>query len=179
MFIKIIILLVTSILFCSCKSSSKNDVNSNSDNKLNLTTNCPENGSCTFEIIPNSSMNILTDDTGALYPQFQESDAFILKFEYTRDEQPDIEDDGYSELIYLEINKDISKLELTNSELDHVKLLFARLCYCRGASGYYKIRDGHLTITKKENNEYHMDLSFQTNEVPQIIKRISETFIIK
>lgn len=167
------------LMFGSCKTSSDIGLRSNNETKINATTNCPEDGSCAFETIPNSSMTIMTDGIGALYPQFHESNALILKFEYKKDELPNLEDDGYSELIYLEINKDQLELELKNSELDEVKLLYARLCYCKGLTGYYKITNGHLSITKKKNEEYHLELSFQTNEVPQIINHISETFVIK
>lgn len=174
-----ICILIVTFLMLSCKTSRNYDENPINDNKLITTTDCPDDGSCFFETIPNSTIYILTDDTGSIYPQFSDSDTTILKFEYKRDEQPNTVDGGYTELIYLEINKDQLEIELIDSELNQVTLLFGRLCYCKGSTGYYKITDGHLLITKKENDTYQIELSFKTTEVPQIINRISETFIIK
>ncbi len=166
-------------LLFACKTSTISNDNSNNENKLISSTACPNDGSCLFETIPNSSMKILTDDTGAMYPQFSTSDAIILKFEYKRDEQPNTVDGGYTELIYLEITKDHLEIELIDLDLNQVKLLFGRLCYCKGLTGYYKITDGRLLIITRENDTYQIDLSFKTTEVPQIINHISETFMIK
>ncbi len=179
MFINNIFIFIATFLLFSCKTSTIYNESSGSDNKKILANACPADGSCFFEAIPNSTMTILKDDIGALYPQFFESDAIILKFEYKRDEQPHTHDGGYNELIYLEIRKDQLEIDLRNSELDKVKLLFGRLCYCKGSSGYYMITDGHLLIKERNKGKYHMELSFQTTEVPQIINRISETFTIK
>ncbi|MCB0447302.1 MAG: hypothetical protein KDD03_07280 [Gelidibacter sp.] len=170
--------LIALMVFC-CKTSEIPKSNLSVEDKISLTTNCPDDGTCTFEVIPNSSMKILTDDTGALYPQFYKSEAVVLKFEYKKNEQVNTADGGYSELIYLEINEDDLELELENSKLEQVKLLFGRLCFCRGSSGYFKITDGSLSIKKIGNDTYRIDITFTTNKVPQIINSISETFSLK
>lgn len=175
---KILLCILTTLVF-SCKTSVIDNQATNDEIKSNLTSNCPNDGSCTFEIISNSSMQITSDETGALYPKFLKSESMVLKYEYKRNEQSNIADDGYSELIYLEIKKDDLELELKNFELKQVKLLFARLCFCRGETGYFEVTDGHLSIFKKNDIDYQIDLTFKTDKVPQLINHISETFVLK
>lgn len=167
------------LLVFSCKTSEIPKSNSSVEDTILLTTNCPDDGTCTFDVIQNSSMKILTDDIGALYPQFYKSEAIVLKFEYKKEEQTNTADGGYTELIYLEIDKEDLELELENSKLEQVKLLFGRLCFCKGSSGYFKITDGNLSIKKKNEDSYRIDITFTTKEVPQIITAISETFSLK
>lgn len=159
----------------SCKTTNIVTVKSNEK----TTTKCPDDGVCSFEVIPNTSMQLTFDDTGALFPKFLDSDGIVLKYEYKRDEQPQLADDGYSELIYLEISKEDLEHGIQNLKLHKINLVFARLCFCRGASGYYKILEGNISITKQKNKEYHIELSFHSNEVPQIINQVSENFVIE
>lgn len=77
------------------------------------------------------------------------------------------------------MNNDNLEVNLKDSELEKVNLLFGRLCFCRGQSGYYKITRGDLKVTKTNaNNEFLLTLNFKTDDVPQIITEISEKFVI-
>lgn len=143
-----------------------------------LTTDCPENGVCAFEVLHNKSLKLLKDGIGKLYPDISDGDNIILKFEYKRNEIPNTMDSSYRELIYVELDPNNLTLELENSQLKEVKLLFARLCFCRGQTGYYNVNKGKLSITKKGDN-YQFNLDFEINEVPQIITSISQSFILK
>ena len=70
-------------------------------------------------------------------------------------------------------------MELSNSELKKVNLIFARFCYCKGQTGYYQVRKGNLIIKKEEDNNYHLHLTFKVDEVPQIITEINQVLNIK
>lgn len=141
------------------------------------TTYCPEDGVCTFEVLQNKFLKILKDEFGNLYPEISDGNGIILKFEYTRNQIPNTVDGHYSELIYVEITKNNLLLELENVQLQEVKLLFARLCFCRGQTGYYKVKKGKLSISK-ENDKYQFNLEFKIDEVPQIITSINQTFTL-
>ena len=167
------------ILAFGCKTSKNQDATSIENAKLDSIATCPQDGECHFKVIVNASMEILKDDFGMSYPQLNEGNKLILEFEYAKDEIPNTADSSYRELIYLEIEKDNLEIELRDSELDSVKILFGRLCYCKGETGYYQITNGHLTIKKTKNqNEYQLNLSFETTEVPQVITHINETFSV-
>ncbi|MBV1888435.1 MAG: hypothetical protein KUG51_04020, partial [Urechidicola sp.] len=64
-------------------------------------------------------------------------------------------------------------------ELSKVKLLFNRLCYCKGSTGFYTIKNGELVIKKIKKNTYTINLDFKIEEVPQVVTSINETLIIK
>ena len=144
----------------------------------NLTTNCPEDGICTFEVLQNKKLKLLQDGIGKLYPDISDGDKIILKFEYKRNEIPNTVDGNYSELIFVELNPDNLIIELENSKLQEVKMLFARLCFCRGQTGYYKVNNGKLSLIKEGNN-YQFNLEFKINEVPQIVTSINWLFTLK
>ena len=56
------------------------------------------------------------------------------------------------------------------------KVFFARWCFCKGQTGFYKINTGNLSISRLENTSYQMHLTFTVDEVPQIIKEIKQNF---
>ncbi|MCF6295913.1 MAG: hypothetical protein L3J25_09515 [Flavobacteriaceae bacterium] len=149
-----------------------------SKNEADITnTNCPKDGVCTFEVLQNKSLKLLKDGIGELYPDISEGDKIILKFEYKRNEIPNTVDGNYSELIYVELDQNNLNIELENLDLQEVKLLFARLCFCRGQTGYYKVTNGKLSI-KKESNNYKFNLEFIIDKVPQVITSINELFVL-
>ncbi|PHS07542.1 MAG: hypothetical protein COA88_08445 [Kordia sp.] len=166
---KFIYLLIISLQFLACNTNKE----VLSIPKKTTATKCPENGNCSFEVMYNKSLELKTDGIGALYPVLNEGKKTVLKFEYKRDEIANTVDGYYSEIIYAEIDPNINQLELNNKNLSKAKVIFGRLCFCRGETGYYRIKDGALSIEKKDNYLY-FNLSFKCNEVPQIISNISE-----
>lgn len=137
---------------------------------------CPSDGICSFEVLKNKSLQLKQDDIGALYPVLEEGKMTVLKFEYQRSEIENTQDGQYSELIYVELPQKIQNIQLTNNELSISKVLFARLCFCRGQTGYYKVTNGQLEITKNKDATANFKLQFKIEEVPQIITLIEESF---
>lgn len=134
---------------------------------------CPKNGTCTFSVIANKSLQILEDGIGMKYPKLKDNPhTSIIKFRYHRKAPEGMMDGNYTEEVYLEIENDISKLELKDQELQQVKLLYGRLCYCKGNVGYFKVTDGLLNFQRNKNGTATLSLIFNNHEVPQIIKEI-------
>lgn len=140
--------------------------------------NCPEDGICSFEVLHDKALTLLHDGFGELYPEISEGKNIILKFEYKRNEIPNTVDGNYSELIYVELDSNNLNIELKNSKLQEAKVLFARFCFCKGQTGYYKVEKGKLSLTK-ESNSYRFNLEFKIDEVPQIITSIHQLFDLK
>jgi hypothetical protein len=157
----------------SCKSSKERNLNSQLET---INSDCPSDGNCSFEVLKNKSLQIKQDDFGALYPVLEEGISHVIKFEYQRDEIENTQDGHYSELIYVELPQNMQSIQLINDDLSTVKVLFARLCFCRGQTGYYKVTKGQLEITKNEDDTYNFMLQFQIDEVPQIITLIEASF---
>ena len=169
-------LLIVSVLALSCISKQE-AVSKNSS--IEITKNCPDNGKCSLDITSNQSLELKKDDFGAVYPEFIESDLVLLKFEYVRNKIPNTEDSSYRELIYLELNPENMEVNLSDSNLKKVNAVFGRLCFCRGQTGHYKIRNGNLTVKKLNKDTYEIQFEFSVTEVPQVVRSIREVFSIK
>ncbi len=138
---------------------------------------CPENGTCTFEIFENKSLQIITDEMQGTYPKMINGSNFVLKFEYKKTENSNYEDSGYREEIFVELDK--NNLEFETEDLKTHKLFFARWCYCKGQTGYYKINQGKLSVTSNDDKNIQLYLNFKINEVPQIVNEINYSFKIQ
>ncbi len=165
-----------SLLIFSC--ATKQNATEINEIKINSIV-CPEDGVCTFEVLSNQSLSIEKDGIGALYPKISEGNKTIIKFEYERNEIPNTVDGHYSELVYIELSPEDLEIDLKDAELKNVKALFARLCFCRGQTGYYIISQGQLSIKKLLENQYNLKMSFKIDEVPQVISTIDEVFYVK
>ncbi|WP_452225386.1 hypothetical protein [Lacinutrix chionoecetis] len=166
-----IFIILLSIVGCNTNK------NINTNAKIAASSNlCPEDGVCTFEVLRNKNFRIKSDEFGNSYSELSEGNKTVLKFEYSRNVPDNLQDASYNEFVYLEVDEDVKNLELKNLGLQKVNLGFGRICFCRGQTGYYNITQGNLNLTKINNEEYHLILDFKTDEVPQIITSINETF---
>lgn len=170
---KLLFVIITAFSFASCKPIHQS--NSDEISKTSI-SKCPEDGICTFEVLKNKNLTVKTDEFGNRYKEVVTGEHIILKFEYKRNEIPNTADSGYTEEIYIELNPDEIETELQNSDLKKANLLFGRLCFCRGQTGYYEIDIGVLTIIKLGNDTYQLNLEFKCEAVPQIIETLNETF---
>ncbi|TYB78678.1 hypothetical protein [Bizionia myxarmorum] len=146
--------------------------------RLIKNNHCPDDGVCSLEITPNQNLTLEKDGIGVLYPHITEGDKTLLVFEYKRNDIPDTVDGIYRELIYLELNTDNIEVNFEETDLQQVKALFARLCFCRGQTGYYPIKQGTLSIKKLDKNEYSLKMNFKIDEVPQIVNSIDTVFTL-
>jgi len=143
------------------------------------TLNCPENGTCTIELLPNKSLEFKQDEFGNSYPVISEGNKTIFKYIYTKNPIPNTQDSNYTELVFAELDSTILAKTLTNEALQDIKLHFGRLCYCKGETGYYPIKNGEFKITKSNKKAFKIDFNFKIDEVPQIISAINETVCAK
>ncbi len=166
------------ILFASCKPCQNLNFTLN-EPVLTKTMNCPDNGECFVELIPNKSLEFKIDEFGISYPIITDGEKTILKYTYTRNPVLNTQDSNYTEIVYAELDKTITEISLTSKELQTIKLYFGRLCYCKGETGYYPIKNGSFKIEKSSKNTVKIDIEFNIKEVPQIISKISETISLK
>jgi len=171
-----ILLLIPLVLSFSCNSNQKIIANQNLEH---VQSNCPNDGVCTFEASRQKSITISQSSLGEMYPEINNGDKILLKFEYKRNEIQNVMDSSYNEIIYIEVDPDNIEMNLKDSELENVKLIFARFCYCKGQTGYYLVENGNLSIKKVNGTSYQLSLEFKVSEVPQIISSIQEVFDFK
>lgn len=144
--------------------------------KINLSdSNCPEDGICSIEIIKNKSILVKTDDFGSNYYLLEDNEnTSVIYYKYDRNFEKYLQDAYYKEEIAFEVSNEANQLNLTDEALQDTKMLYGRLCFCKGQTGFYKITKGALKYTKK-GNEIAIDLDFENQKVPQIIKKIKTT----
>lgn len=135
--------------------------------------NCPEDGDCSFEILKNSDLELKYDSQGKMYPKINEGSKVVIKYHYKKKVKKDVMDNSYSEYVYLEFDPDEKQVILKDKELGKVKMIFGRICYCKGSMGYFPVREGSLFLFNSGNN-LQIRTSFKVNKVPQIIKQIDE-----
>ena len=143
------------------------------------TLNCPENSDCSIELLPNKSLEFKKDEFGSLYPVISEGNKTIFKYTYTRKPIPNTQDGNYTEIVFAELDSVISPKTFTSETLKDAKLHFGRLCYCKGETGYYPIKNGEFNISKSTKNSFKINFNFKIDEVPQIISAINETVSLK
>ncbi len=158
------------ILIVSCGTKKPNDV---AVLTAFLKSECPKNGDCTIQVFENKSMIVKSDEFGSLYYDLEDNMVKkVLKYTYNRKVKGDIQDANYREEIVFELENSKENLLLSDDSLQEVQLLFGRFCYCKGQTGYYKIKKGALKVSKaSKGNE--VNLNFEIKEVPQIINHIS------
>jgi hypothetical protein len=101
----------------------------------------------------------------------------VLKFKYEKNTELNVADSHYIEEVYIELDPENLLKEAVH--LKGEKLLFARLCFCRGQTGYYRITYGNLSIQKIEDTTYQIHFQFKIDVVPQVITSISQIFSLK
>lgn len=164
------LLIAMILLISSCKSNQQTAMKSDQEKQ------CPSDGTCSFEVLKNKELLILEDEFKNTYHKLKHADGkVVLKYEYKRNEDPKISDDNYSEIIFIEINEDLTDLDLSDQFLSKAKVSYGRMCFCRGATGFYKVKKGNLTISK-DNENYEVSLDFVIDEVPQVIKSFKRSF---
>ena len=165
-------ILLIVFLLIGCQSKKEALISNNIIQKKEAKS-CPNDGVCTIEVLKNKSVHLRYDEFDLPYVDFSESKSTLLKYSYKRNVEETLADAYYEEIVYIEI-KDINEdYVLKDVELTQVNAIFGRLCFCRGATGYYKISEGQLNLNRKSQN---LNFTFKINEVPQVINAIDETF---
>lgn len=169
---KTLSIILLSLILLSC--NSKNTVTE----KATVKNNCPKDGICSSDVLLDTELQIMTDEfDNSYYKLIKSMGKILLKYEFIRKENPQIADDSYSEIIFIQIDNLTTNLELEDASLSKAKVSFARMCFCREATGVYPVKKGKLKLNKFKN-EFDLKLEFKIDEVPQVITSINETFKI-
>jgi sucrose-6-phosphate hydrolase SacC (GH32 family) len=166
----ILILSLTALLTFGCANYKK--AGEETMKEKETASICPEDGTCTSKIFKNQQLYIQVDETGALYYRLIENkNTSVISFEYKKHTDSTLVDNHYSETLLFEIDNNTKELNLKDKNLQNVKMLFDKRCFCRGQAGVYKIEKGHLVFTK-EKEVSTIQLSFEIQNIDQKLKTI-------
>jgi len=170
-------ILVLSVV--GCKSSQINtSLEELNEKQTVILSNCIDDAVCNIEIIPKSNLLIKEDEFKNTYIEFEKGNNTIIKYQLKKNELPNTADSHYSEIIYLEIDNYNKSIYLKNEELQQVKMIYGRLCYCKGSSGYFKVKKGSLELILSKN-KLSLNTNFNVENIPQIVSQINENISLQ
>ena len=176
---KYIRLFILALLVVGCKSSQINtSLEELNEKHTVILSNCIDKAVCNIEIIPKSNLLIKEDEFKNTYIEFEKGNNTIIKYQLKKNELPNTADSHYSEIIYLEIDNYNKSLYLKNEELQQVKMIYGRLCYCKGSSGYFKVKKGYLELILSKN-KLSLNANFNVENIPQIVSQINENISLQ
>ena len=158
------------VIIVGCSSSREQ---ANQDKIPPPRVNCPEGGDCTFEVLQKSTLSLKTDPTGAAYPEIEPGDNVVVRYHFKKDPEPDVMDSSHSEYLYFEISPGRVEISLKDADLQKVKMIYGRICFCKGETGYFPVRKGNLFVYQNEG-DLLVRGSFSVKKVPQTITEIEE-----
>lgn len=143
---KIFTLLAVTALMASCNTTKGVAGTNWLGKKTTIASVCPENGTCTATREFEKGLNL--QGFQELYPQdIFNPETILVKYEFERKKSEDLyADDFYKEEVFMEIPAKAFKKQYKDTELEQVKLVYGKHCYCKGEAGYYKITEGTLKI---------------------------------
>ena len=164
--------LVVILIFFGCSSKKNSSSTTNGATYYSILSACPEEGTCAVELLRNKSLNVKADEFGSIYYQLLDSEGTnVIRYTYDKTVPEGLQDGNHREEIIFEISTTNQTLTLTGKELQQTKMLFGRFCFCRGQTGSYKVEDGTLNLTQKDDS-VHFDLQFANGKVPQLLATI-------
>jgi len=152
---KYIFTLILIIVLNSCKTTNASKFVSNLNKeqiKLNA-SDCPENIKCTTEILKNKDYTIEKDGIGKTYPKIVDGDKTVIRYTYQIKNENNYTDGNQSEVILFVIDKE-TQTELQDKDLQNVKMLFGKNCFCRDIQGFYKVTKGSFILNNSEITIY-------------------------
>ena len=162
------------LLSCNCKKNM--DLNKNAVASNSIESPCPENGKCTIEIIKNKSLNVQSDEFGSTYFTLVDNpNTSVIQYQYNRNVAEGLQDANHKEEILFEVANNEANINLVDKELQKTKMLFGRICFCRGQTGYYKVTSGTLNLNKDKSAVYKLNLNFKVSQVPQLFSNVTAT----
>ncbi len=143
---KMIALLAIAAVTVSCSTTKGVESTNWLGKKVTMISVAPENGkvAATREFEKGLNLNGFNE----LYPQTHfDPEKVLVEYSFDRNKaEGNHADDFYKEELFMEIPVKAFKKQYKDAELDQVKLVYGKHCYCKGEAGYFKITEGTLKI---------------------------------
>lgn len=172
---KIFYFLIPILIMGGCKTQST--LNQTSKSEPMTENKCPNEGKCTIVAHKDSNLVIKVDGIGQMYPEITDGENIVVQYTYLKEAPEGIADGNYSESIYFEIPKGTKRLEKEGAAITDVDLLYGRHFFSP-ESGFMRVDSGKLSVVQK-GNDLQIDLTFEIENVGQVISRIMETVTIE
>ena len=127
--------------------------------------------SFTYEFSENSQI-VINNDQGYEFISIEGGESLVFKYRYTADDDEEIADDEYSEILYFEIDKNLNNFSYSNDDLLNLQMYMQRFCFCPSIP-IIQISIGNIFGTKQSNGNWNISLSinFEWGEQSETITR--------
>ncbi len=132
---------------------------------------CPEGGNCYINFLPNKGVKIVIINNHLSYKTIDDTTKTLIQFQYSVNQNESPIDGGYRETVFFEVDNNDKTINLNNSDLQKVKMIYGRYCNERGKTGVFLVKNGVLKLNKT-NNKISFTLNYSTSEIPQLINKI-------
>jgi len=169
------LLFVFIITLSTCKSADTSNMLTYMSEKTMQTDDCKEGGTCKVEIFKNKDYTIEKDGIGKIYPKIVAGENIVVKYTYKMGNPNNYADGGESETLHFIITKEMEK-ELQNSDLQKIKLVYGKNCFCRDIQGFYKVEQGNFTLkSSKKSSDITIEFTIPKIAKRQMIKKVHFT----
>ena len=118
-------------------------------NKTLQTKNCNDKATCTVEVLKNKNYTLEMDSMGKMVPKIIDGDYTVIKYTYKLIFPKGVSDGFESETLHF-IVSDTMKKDLLNKELQNIKLIYGKNCFCRDIQGFYKVDVGSFSMDSSQ-----------------------------
>lgn len=147
-----------------------------SGSKYKITSFCPIEGDCEVSRVENVSLVVKEVQEGnrgeMSYELIPSETTDVVIYTYKRASENVLVEGFYREEVLFEIPKENQRLILENRNIQDIKMIFGRFCYCQGETGYYKVRRGKINV-KYSPKRIRAYMDIEVLDVPQLISNIS------
>nr|WP_298006841.1 hypothetical protein [uncultured Flavobacterium sp.] len=145
-----IALLAIAVVTVSCSTTKGVESTNWLGKKVTMISVAPENGKVTATREFEKGLNL--NGFKELYPQTHfDPEKVLVEYSFDRNKtEGNYADDFYKEELFLEIPAQKFKKQYKDDELEQVKLVYGKHCYCKGEAGYFKITEGTLKVDHSE-----------------------------
>ena len=170
---KILSILALAAVTMSCNTTKSVTSTNWLGKNVTVKSEIPENGTVTATREFEKGLNL--NGFKELYPQPHfDPETVLVQYEFNRKQaENNYADDFYKEELFLEIPVEAFKKEYKNADLQQVKLIYGKHCYCKGEAGFYKITEGTLKVDHSEK-QTKVKLSFKA-PVTSLIENVEFT----
>jgi len=172
---RIFILLIIASVMVNCKPKQNMNQPNNviNDEMVLMDGSMVSTENVKIEKFLDSSLKYHEDNLNGFYAEIVsgDNDTDVITIKYSKTGPEGTMDGNYSETLYFEVpNKEV-EMQLSNTELQDVKMIYEKACYCKGEAGYYKVKEGSLKVER--NKDYiNIQTEFSIPETSQQVKKV-------
>jgi hypothetical protein len=126
----------------------------------------------------NSKIHIYSENNKITNAATEPGNNLVFEYSYKYPDNPNIEDDEYSETIKFEIKSDLDSFLISNENLPACNAVFGKFCFC-AEWGYHQITGGCIKGLKINENEWQIDINvIADTKYGNFSKMLSERFFL-